>query len=111
MGHDRSEQGPFWGGVWLLKVRLGLWAQPRGAPTSGEGRGGPEEEKSGGAGRASGKGQGRWRRKDKDGRLSALWPRGGVARKSSHGGQGRRRRRVGRRASGRWACPRAGWGA
>lgn len=53
MGHDHWEQGHFWGGVWLLKVRLGLWAQPRRAPRSGEGRGGPEEEKSGGAGKKS----------------------------------------------------------
>lgn len=51
MGHDHWEQGNFWGGVWLLKVRLGVWAQAGGAPTSGEGRGGPEEEESGEADR------------------------------------------------------------
>lgn len=53
MGHDHREQGHCWGGDWLLKVRLGLWAQAGRAPTSEEGRGGPEEEKSGGADRKS----------------------------------------------------------
>lgn len=60
-----------WGGYWLLRlVRLGLWAQAGRAPTSEQGRGGPEEEKSGGA--AQGKCQGRWSHKDKDRRLPEL---------------------------------------
>lgn len=55
------------GGVWLLKVRSGLWGQARGAPTSGENRGAGEgESREGQAGGASGGGLRRWRSKDKD---------------------------------------------
>lgn len=52
MGQHHWAQGDFPGGFWLPKVRLGLWAQARGAPTL-ERRGGLGGGKFEGAGRRS----------------------------------------------------------